>query len=55
MTSTSVVIPAQSGVANVTVSLDYKAGVDNTQFRHIIPVAEFVKDSLTNFQNPNDR
>ncbi|MUG96660.1 hypothetical protein F7734_31700 [Scytonema sp. UIC 10036] len=49
-----VVIPAQSGVANVSVSLDYKAGVDNSQFRDIIPVAEFVKDSLTNSQNPNE-
>ncbi len=49
-----IVIPAQSGVANVTVNLDYKAGVDNTQFRNIIPVAEFVKDSLKNSQNPNE-
>ncbi len=49
-----VVIPAQSGVANVSVNLDYKAGVDNTQFRNILPVAEFVKDSLTNSRNPNE-
>ncbi len=47
-------IPAQSAVANVSVSLDYKAGVDNTQFRNILPVAEFVEDKLTNSRNPND-
>ncbi|MBD2773928.1 hypothetical protein, partial [Iningainema tapete] len=49
-----VLIPAQSAVANVSVNLDYKAGVDNTQFRNILPVAEFVEDSLTNSRNPND-
>ncbi|KYC38616.1 hypothetical protein WA1_36155 [Scytonema hofmannii PCC 7110] len=47
-------IPAQSSVANVTVNLDYKAGVDYTQFRAIGLVAEFVKDRLTNSQNPNE-
>lgn len=49
-----VLIPAQSGVGNVTVNLDYKAGVDNSEFRNILPIAEFVKDSLTNSRNPNE-
>ncbi|MFN6449872.1 MAG: hypothetical protein RMX59_031645 [Nostoc sp. DedSLP05] len=48
-----VLIPAQSGVANVTVNLDYKAGVGNSQFRDVLPIADFVRDSLTNYQNPN--
>ncbi|BAY22096.1 hypothetical protein NIES2100_18590 [Calothrix sp. NIES-2100] len=49
-----VLIPAQSGIANVTVDLDYKAGVDDSEFRDIIPVAKFVKDSLMNSKNPNE-
>jgi hypothetical protein len=49
-----VVIPAQSSVANVTVDLDYKAGVDNSQFRNVLPIADFVKNSVTNSRNPNE-
>lgn len=49
-----VVILGRSSVANVTVDLDYKAGLDNTQFRSVLPIADFVRDSLTNSQNPED-
>jgi hypothetical protein len=48
-----VLIPAQSGIADVTVTLDYKAGVDNSDFRNVLPIADFVKDSLTNAQTPD--
>ncbi|MBF2064983.1 MAG: hypothetical protein IGS39_11265, partial [Calothrix sp. C42_A2020_038] len=49
-----VLIPAQSSVGNVTVNLDYKAGVDNSQFRDVLPIADFIKNSLTNSQNPDE-
>jgi hypothetical protein len=41
-------------VTDVTVNLDYIDGIDPSGFKDVIPLANYVKDYLTHYFNPND-
>lgn len=42
-------------VADVTVNLDYIDGLNPSEFKNVVPIANNIKDYLTNYpNNPND-